>query len=58
MSEDEIKEYDVHCGGCDLYMGLGECALPPGCCVLADAECAPELDVEVPDAQAEGRETL
>lgn len=54
MSEDEIKEIDIHCGGCDLYLGLGECALPPGHCVLADAEYDPELDVEVSDAHVEG----
>lgn len=28
----------MHCGGCGLYLGLGECVLPPGRCVLTEPE--------------------
>lgn len=39
MPEDEIIPSDMHCGGCDFYLGQGECILPPGYCVLTDPDC-------------------
>lgn len=39
MPEDEIRPSDMHCGGCDFYLGLEECVLPPGCCILTDPDC-------------------
>lgn len=38
MLEDEIRPSDLHCGGCGFYLGLGECILPPGRCVLTEPE--------------------
>lgn len=38
MPEDEIRPSDLHCGGCGFYLGLGECILPPGRCVLTEPE--------------------
>ena len=38
MPEDEIRPSDLHCGGCGLYLGLGECVLPPGRCILIEPD--------------------
>jgi len=38
IPEHEIRPSDMHCSGCGLYLGLGVCVLPPGCCVLADPD--------------------
>jgi hypothetical protein len=43
MPEDEIRPSDLHCGGCDFYLGLEECVLPPGCCIQTDTGDDPEL---------------
>lgn len=54
MPENKIRPSDIHCGGCDFYLGLGACVLPPGCCILADTAC--DLDFEVSDALTEREE--
>lgn len=29
----------MHCGGCGFYLGLEECVLPPGYCILTAPDC-------------------